>query len=123
MTSNAKKLFLLGAFAIIVLSLSSCSTTVGDTTLEGANVLWAPFVGIWQWLWFSFTPGFWDFVWQVWDLPFAVSWLAGPIVVGLGLLLYLAIAAVIVAIDIVLAILIGIVWFILALVNGIFHFF
>lgn len=117
-----KRILLCACLSIVLLTLSGCSVDVYGTHLEGVNVIWTPFIAVWHWLWGSFTPSFWIFVEQVWQLPLAVSWLAGIIVNLLGAVLYIVIVVLIIAIDLVLAILIGIVWFILALLNGIFHF-
>ena len=114
----------MGAFVIISLALllSGCSVTVGDTELSGINIIWAPFVFLWDWLWNSFTPSFWTFVDLIWELPGEVVWLAAIIVYALGAVLYVCLAAIIVILDIIIAIITGIVWFILSVLNGFFHF-
>ena len=119
-----KRYIILGCLGVVALSflLSGCTISVGNVKLDGLNVIWAPFVAIWNWLWTSFTPGFWQFVEKVWTLPIAVGWLAGIVVNILGAILYIVIVILIILIDLILAILIGIVWFILALLNGVFHF-
>ena len=96
-----------------------CSCEVYGTTLEGPNVLFAPFLAIWNWIWKAFTPKFWDILKVVWDMPGAIVWLAGPVAYLLGAALYLAILAVCLAVDIVLGVLAGVLWFIIALFGGI----
>ena len=118
-----KKKFIIFAFlGVIILLFTGCSKNIGGTELEGINVIWTPVIAIWQWLWKSFTPGFWAFVKLVWKLPTAVSWIAGIIVYLLGVILYIAIVIIIILFDLLIGFLIGIIWFLLAILNGIFHF-
>jgi hypothetical protein len=116
-----KKTTLLLAFLFILTTLTGCSTTIDGNELSGINVIWVPVYWIWHWLWSSFTPGFWEFMRNVWDVPASISWLAGPIAYILGGLLYILIAIIIIVADIVLAIVTGLLYFLLAVLNGIFH--
>lgn len=117
-----KKGLLIIVLLVLLISLSGCTVTIGETELSGINVIWAPVVWVWQWLWGSFTPGFWTFLSNVWDMPISIVWLAGPIAYILGGVLFVAICILIVLADIVLAIAIGLLFFILSILNGIFHF-
>ena len=115
---------LLGGVLIfaITLLLSGCSVTIGENELTGINVIWTPFVFIWDWLWNSFTPGYWAFVELIWDLPAEVAWLASIVVYILSVVLYAIIVVVIVVLDNIIAIITGIIWFILSILNGFIHF-
>ena len=117
-----RRILLCTCLCATMLTLYGCNINVGGTVLEDYDVIWAPLVAIWHWLWRSFTAGFWAFVKLVWELPLAISWLAGPIVYVLGLVLYIALVALIIAIILALGVIIGIFWFIIAIFNGIFHF-
>ena len=132
-----KVLALSVAFLLIMFTLIGCGTyteesaeetssteEVTDETeeLTGFNVIWTPAVWLWEWLWHSFTPDFWKFMGTIITLPESIAWLATPIAYILGFALYVCIAIIIMVIDIVIAIACGIVWFILSVLNGIFHF-
>ena len=100
---------------------NGCSVTIGNTTLQGPNVLFTPFLAIWHWIWYIFTPEFWGILAQVWEMPAAIVWLAGPVAYLLGGALYLVILIVALAIDIVLGLLAGIIWFFVAMFGGVIN--
>ena len=103
-----------------VLMLSGCSTTVYGEKFEGINVIWTPFVAVLKWLFKVFTPHFWSFIGLLWEMPNGVRWVALVICYLLGGVLYLFIVAIILLVDLVLAVLLAVIWFIAAILNGIF---
>ena len=113
--------FASSAVLILLICLSGCSAKIGDTTLDGINVIWAPLILAWNWFTGNFSPSFWATFNFVWDLPFVLSLIVAVIVYILALVVYLVILAVFLVISLVYIILASIFWIILALLNGIFH--
>lgn len=116
----AKKSILISFLIILLLSLTSC----GASSVDNTDLIFRPAVFIWNWFWKSFTPAFWKFAWHIWHvLPPTISWLAFPIVIVLGVILYIVIVVIFIVIYLIIVLLSAIIWFILSILNGIFKFY
>ena len=126
--SSKRRILVICLCSLLVLSLTGCSNDleveVAGETLSGMEIIFFPAYFLWDWLWHSFTPNFWEFMNGIWTvIPVGISWFAGPICYALGAVLYACLGVILVIAYIIITILCGIVWFLLAVLNGIFNFY
>lgn len=121
MNKSVKKVLFISCFFLLTLCLVGCSNTVYGVELEGINVIWTPFLYVWNWFFNDFTHDFWDFLKGIWDsVPSGLAWLAGCISYTLGAILYAFMVIIVFVLDVILAVITGVAWFFAAIGNAIF---
>lgn len=106
-----KNLILILSLTLLLIFSVGCSATIDDVTYEGINVVWVPIIRLWNWLWKTFTPIFWENIMDLWSfLPKSISWLPGIITIILGAVVYIVISVVIIIIDLILLAIVTVIW-------------
>lgn len=121
--SLKRKMLALFSILFSALALTSCK---GENRygLEGIEVIWTPVVWIWSTIFKWFTPKFWGFVWNIVQsgMPIYAKIFVGLIVFIFAAIIYLTLVILCSGLATIFTLVIAIVWIIVAILNGIFHF-
>ena len=116
---NKRLILLLGCAGFAMLMLTGCDKS-DFTDGSWLSAMWTPVVAVWEWLWETFTPGFWDFVDNVWDLPDGLNWVVGIVAYALSALLFVGIAILCLIVLLILGVFTGVAWVVMAIIEAIF---
>lgn len=111
------KTVMLAILCVALLGLTSCKNAE-EMGLEGLNKVFYPAFGWFAFLFGWFSPAFWGWI----GLAFKANVFVGLVCGLLGAALYVVLMIIGLIIGVLILLAACVVWFILAILNGLFHF-
>ena len=112
------KIAIILALNLMLLTLLSSCKNAEEMGLDGLKKIFYPALGWFHGLFSWFSPSFWRWI----GLAFKVNWIVGAVAGFLGGILYVVLIVLGIIVGVVFLIVACILWFLLAILNGIVHF-